>query len=133
MPGLTLFDGQIGDDGTAKLRLAVRRDFDSGHPFALDLNDDTWPLTLDTASRLARAGERIRWALEGAAPKAEPYFRRKINFGDEMVMFELGIDAPTGVYLSWDDKRVVSVNGDLLRLLERIGEQVRDIRQATRL
>ena len=50
-----------------------------------------------------------------------------------MVMFELGIDAPTGVYLSWDGKRVVSVNGDLLRLLERIGEQVRDIRQASRL
>ena len=38
-------------------------------------------------------------ARQGVAPRAEPFFRRKIDFGDEVVTLELGIAAePVGVY-----------------------------------
>ena len=70
-------------------------------------------MTLDEAERLASAGwcveDRLaRATRQGVAPKAEPFFRRKIDFGDEVVTLELGIAAePVGGYLEWAGKRVV--------------------------
>ena len=97
-------------------------------------------MTLDEAERLASAGRCVedrleRAARQGVAPKAEPFFRRKIDFGDEVVTLELGIAAePVGVYLEWAGKRVV-VSLDrrnvLLIALARIGEDAADIRRAS--
>ena len=69
-------------------------------------------MTLDEAERLASAGRRIEGRLDcsarqGVAPRAEPFFRRKIDFGNEAVTFKLGIAAePVGVYLEWAGKLV---------------------------
>jgi hypothetical protein len=100
-------------------------------PFALQLDRAEWRITLDEAERLASAGHCVEYWLErvarqGVAPKAEPFFRRKIDFGDEVVTLALGIAAePVGVYLEWAGKRVV-VSLDrrdvLLIALARIGE-----------
>jgi hypothetical protein len=68
------------------------------------------------------------------APKAEPFFRRKIAFGDEVVTLELGIATePVGVYLEWAGERVVvglDRRNMLLIALARIGEAAADIRRA---
>ena len=50
-------------------------------------------MTLNKAKRLASAGRRVegkldRTARQGVTPKAEPFFRRKIDFGDEVVTLE---------------------------------------------
>jgi len=52
MLGLTLFDDSIADTATT-LALRVRQNFDSDYPFALDLDLDTWLMTLDDAGRLS--------------------------------------------------------------------------------
>ena len=81
--------------------------------FSLELDRAEWRMTLDEAERLASAGRRIEGRLDcsarqGVAPRAEPFFRRKIDFGNEVVTFKLGIAAePVGVYLEWAGKRVV--------------------------
>ncbi len=92
---------------------------------------------LDEAERAGRCveGRLDRAARQGVAPRAEPFFRRKIDFGDEVVTLELGISAePVGVYLEWAGKQVV-VSLDrrnvLLIALARIGEDAADIRRAS--
>ena len=133
--GLVLFDSSI--EG---LSLVAARSFDHDLPFSLELDRAEWRMTLNEAERLASAGRRIedrldRAARQGVAPRAEPLFRRKIDFGDEVVTLELGIAAePVGVYLEWAGKRVV-VSLDrrnvLLIALARIGEDAADIRRAS--
>ena len=97
-------------------------------------------MTLNEAERVASAGRRIedrldRAARQGVAPKAEPFFRGKIDVGDEVVTLELGIAAePVGVYLEWAGKRVVvglDRRNVLLIALTRIGEDAADIRRAS--
>ena len=98
-------------------------------------------MTLNEAERLASAGRCVEDRLEratrqGVAPKAEPFFRRKIDFGDEVVTLELGIAAePVGGYLQWAGKRVVRVGLDrrnvLLIALACIGEAAADVRRAS--
>ncbi len=70
-----------------------------------------------------------RAARQGVAPKAEPFFRRKIDFGDEVVTLELGIAAElVGVYLIVGlDRRNM-----LLIALARSGVDAADIRRASR-
>lgn len=96
-------------------------------------------MTLDEAERLAIAGRSVedrleRAARQGVAPKAEPFFRRKIDFGDEVVTLELGIAAePLGVYLEWAGKRVIlglDRRNVLLIALARIGEAAANVRRA---
>ena len=71
----------------------------------------------------------------GVAPKAEPFFRRKTDFGDKVVILELGIAAePLGVYLEWAGKRVVvglDRRNMLLIALACIGEAAADVRRAS--
>ena len=97
-------------------------------------------MTLNEAERLASAGRCVEDRLEratrqGVAPKAEPFFRRKIDFGDEVVTLELGIAAePVGGYLEWAGKRVVvglDRRNVLLIALACIGEAAADVRRAS--
>ena len=97
----------------------------------------------DDAQRGGAPGERGS-ADRGSARPRDParrcaesraFFRRKIDFGDEVVTLELGIAAePVGVYLEWAGKRVVvglDRRNVLLIALARIGEDAADIRRAS--
>ena len=72
MPGLVLYDGQIGD-GAVKLRLGVRRDFDSGHPFALDLGDAAVAACRGPARRV-KCATRLRtlWCVQAGCLTSSP-------------------------------------------------------------
>jgi len=138
MASMLLFEGKIGDPGHS-LRLMVVRDLDNAAcPIHLTIDGDEWLVSYDDAARLAAAAQRIAYRLDraaeqGAAPKAEPFFRRKVDYGGDTVAFEIGVTvSPTiDAYLEWGGKRVDA--GDrLLNVLARIGEAVADIRSTPR-
>lgn len=135
MAGVTLFEGWIGDVA-GSISITVEQDFAGDFPFTISFDGEAWELSLDDASRLASAGRRIEYRLDyaarrGVAPKAEPFFRRKIFFGDEMVIFELGVGVePPAVYLEWGGKRVPGEA--LLFVLARLGDAADSILSAAR-
>jgi hypothetical protein len=136
MTSITLFSSIVGD-GSARLTIAVTRNFYSDDPFVVTLGTDNWPLATADAERLAAAGRRIEGRLDFCAQRNEPveeapYFRRQLGNSDHAATFEIGIDASgplAAVYVEWRGKRIVDGSGRLLKALSVLDEATATIRQ----
>jgi hypothetical protein len=132
MPSITLFEGSIA---TA---LIVRHDSEA-LPIVLKIDGDALRPTLDEASKLARAGERIERALfkSTQAPKESvAVFQHKIGFPDGTAgAFEIRIAIdPIGVAVVWNKKQLRLDLGAIAEspfALARICEAAADIRRAS--